>query len=73
MSVSSKPKQLSTKIQLNGYAGSYKNSVNLLISPTGAFSGNSYSSSVIITSAWNWFDSSSVYNSTTLASTNPQY
>ena len=70
--ISSKPKQSGTKIQLSGNAGSYKNNISVTISPalTGTFSGTTYSTALIITSTWNWFDSTSYYNNLSISNAN---
>ena len=70
VAVSIKPKQASTKIWLAGQAGSYKNNIELKIVPatTNSFLGTKYSTSLIILSSWNWFDTTSVFNSASLTS-----
>ena len=66
--VSAKPKQAATKILLAGQAGSYKNKIELRVEPalTLSFYGTKYSTSLIILSSWNWFDTTTVYNSASL-------
>lgn len=75
VAVSAKPKQLTTKIQLAGRAGSYKNDVEVTVQPTvaGSFSGTSFSTSLIILSTWNWFDSTTLIDSANISSANPTY
>lgn len=74
VSLSAKPKVLTNKIQLAGYAGSYKSNVNITITPGGGtYSGNGYSSALIVVSDWRWFDDSSSFASLSLASNNPQF
>lgn len=73
-SLSAKPKVLTNKIQLAGYAGSYKSNINITITPgTGSYSGTTYSSALIVVSDWNWFDSTSSLASGSLSSTNPVF
>ncbi len=68
--VSAKPKQVATKIQLAGQAGSYKNDIEISVQPagTGTFSGTSLSTSLIILSTWNWFDSTTSIDSANISS-----
>lgn len=62
--LSSKPKITTNKIQLAGKAGSYKDNVNITITPgTPTFSATYYSSALIVVSDWQWFDSSSSFSS----------
>lgn len=53
------------KIQLAGKAGSYKDGVNITITPgTPTYSAvSSYSSALIVVSDWQWFDSTSAFSS----------
>ncbi len=73
--VSAKPKQTGTKILLAGQAGSYKNNIELKVEPatTLSFLGTKYSTSLIIVSSWNWFDTTTVYSSVTLTNTTSGY
>lgn len=77
VAVSVKPKQSGTKLQLSGKAGSYKNNISLTVSPgpTNSYTSNKLSASIIILSTWNWFDSTSAYNtlSTTAAANYPTF
>lgn len=75
VSVSAKPKQLTTKIKLEGRAGSYMNNVQVTVQPTppGTFTGTSYSTSLIILSSWNWFDSTTSIDAANISSGNPLY
>lgn len=68
--ISTKPKQLATKIQLAGKAGSYQNDVRMDIQPfpSGTFSGNTFSTSLIILSTWNWFESSTIIDTANISS-----
>jgi hypothetical protein len=70
VAVSAKPKQLGTKLQLAGQAGSYKNDIEFTVQPaaTGTFSGTTLSTSLIILSTWNWFDSTSSIDSSNISS-----
>ena len=72
-SLTAKPKVLTNKIQLAGYAGSYKSNVNITITPGASYSGTTYSSSLIVVSDWNWFDATSSFSSLSLASANPTF
>lgn len=73
-SLSAKPKVTTNKIQLAGYAGSYKNNVNITITPgTGSYSATTYSAALIVVSDWNWYDSTSSFSSTSLGSANPVF
>lgn len=58
VAISAKPKQTSTKLQLAGRAGSYKNKIELVVvpAPSNTFTGTKFSTALIILSAWNWFD-----------------
>lgn len=71
VSLSAKPKVLTNKIQLAGYAGSYKSNINITITPGTSYSGTTYSSSLIVVSDWNWFDASSSLSTLSLNLTNP--
>jgi hypothetical protein len=73
--VSAKPRQSGTKILLAGQAGSYKNNIELNVEPalTLSFLGTKYSTSLIIVSSWNWFDTTTVYSSATLTNTTIGY
>lgn len=73
--MSAKPRQAATKILLAGQAGSYKNKIQLRVEPSISmtFSGTKYSTSLIILSSWNWFDTTTVYNSASLNSMDPTY
>lgn len=65
VAVSAKPRSASTKIQLAGQAGSYQNKIELKVVAAliNSFQGTKYGTSLIILSSWNWFDSTTVYNS----------
>lgn len=72
--ISSQSKVTTNKIQLAGYAGSYRNNVNITITPgTPTYSALTYSAALIIVSDWNWFDSTSSFSALSLASANPQF
>lgn len=78
MAVSVKPKQLTTKIQLAGQAGSYKNDIKLVVTPStlNTFRGTNFRTALIILSTWNWFDSTTIYSTptvTTSATTPPVF
>jgi len=75
VAVSAKPKQLTTKIQLAGKAGSYKNDVEVTVQPTiaGTFSGTTFSTSLIILSTWNWFDSTTIIDTANISSATAGY
>ena len=62
---------LTNKIQLAGWAGSYKDNVSITITPGNPpYSGSSSSAALMIVSDWQFFDDSSTY-STTQVSANP--
>jgi hypothetical protein len=75
VAVSVKPRSASTKILLAGQAGSYKNNIELKVvaATSNSFQGAKYGTSLIILSSWNWFDSTTVYNSGSLNSMVPGY
>lgn len=70
--ISSQSKVLTNKIQLAGYAGSYKDNINItVLSGTPTYAASSYSASLIIVSDWNWFDTTSSLAALSLSSVNP--
>jgi len=75
VAVGAKPKQSTTKILLAGNAGSYKNDVQATVQPatSGSFSGTSFSTSLIILSTWNWFDSTTMIDTANISSASPGF
>lgn len=45
----------------------------MAVKPTASFFGNSYSTALIITSTWNWFDSTSFINTANLSMSGASY
>jgi hypothetical protein len=71
--VYNKPKQLSTKLNIAGKAGSYANNVSFTITPSSAtFSGTKYSTSVIVVSSWPFFDALTTYNTSSIIEVTPK-
>lgn len=73
--MTAKPKMLTNKIQLAGYSGSYKNNINVTITPgTGTtYSAATYSAALMVVSDWNWYDSTSSLAALSLSSANPLF
>ena len=70
--LSSKPKVTTNKMILRGKAGSYKDDVETKITPGApSFSATTYSAALMIVSEWQFFDDSSTFASTSLASADP--
>jgi hypothetical protein len=60
-------------IQLAGFSGSYKDNINITITPGGSYSAANFAAALIVVSDWNWFDSQSRFNNLSLAASNPQF
>lgn len=71
--VYSKPKKAAMQLNIAGLAGSYMSNISFTVSPSTSFNGNGYSTALIVMSSWQFFDSSTVLASTSLASVNPAF
>lgn len=71
--VYSKPKQAAMQLNIAGLAGSYGSGVSFTVAPSGSYSGTSYSSSLIVMSSWQFYDSLTGLSSTSLSSVDPQF
>lgn len=71
--VYSKPQQAAMALNIAGLAGSYMSNISFTVAPSSSFNGNGYSTALIVVSSWQFYDSSTVLSSTSLASVNPTF
>jgi len=62
-------------MQLNiaGLTASYQSNITFTVSPSGLFSGTTYSTALIVISSWQFYDSSTSLSTTSLNSANPMF
>ena len=73
IAVYSKPKQTAMQLNIAGKAASYDSNISFTVAPSGSYAGNSLSASLIVLSSWQFYDSTTVLSSTSLASADPQF
>lgn len=68
-----KPKQTAMQLNIAGLAGSYQATANLSVVPSALYSGTTYSACLIFVSTWNFFDSHSSLDNTSINSADPVF
>jgi hypothetical protein len=71
--VYSKPKKSTMKLNIAGLAGSYMSNIDFTVSPSGIFSGTTYSTALIVMSSWNFYDSNTALSTTSLGLADPDF
>lgn len=70
--LSSKPKVTTNRIDLAGKSGSYKDSIKISVTPgSGSYTATQYAAALVVVSDWEWFDSTTTFAASSLASANP--
>lgn len=71
VAVYSTTQQTGMMLNVAGQAGSYMSNVSISVTPSNAFTGSSYSTSLIIMSSWQFYDSTTALSASSLSSGDP--